>query len=132
MAQPPAWLRHQAVEASARAMVSITWKKVIGSVSMPFVWSRHEQAEQLLLMQPVEQVGRQAALFLDLGRGGGDGGPHDLGAGDHGRIARQLGGSRDQRVQVLLSSGRYQSAVPASSSRSICSFDLPRVSMPKK
>src|SRR4051812_3561651 len=35
MAQPPAWLRHQAVEASARAMVSITWKKVIGSVSMP-------------------------------------------------------------------------------------------------
>src|SRR6185369_7273663 len=35
MAQPPAWLRHQAVEASARAMVSMTWKKVIGSVSMP-------------------------------------------------------------------------------------------------
>src|SRR5690242_20572897 len=35
MAQPPAWLRHQAVEASPRAMVSITWKKVMGSVSMP-------------------------------------------------------------------------------------------------
>src|SRR5216683_2377689 len=36
MAQPPAWLRHQAVEASARAIVSITWKKVRGSVSIPF------------------------------------------------------------------------------------------------
>ena len=36
MAQPPAWLRHQAVEASARAMVSMTWKKVTGSVSIPF------------------------------------------------------------------------------------------------
>src|SRR5947209_6541403 len=35
MAQPPAWLRHQAVEASSRAMVSITWKKVTGSVSIP-------------------------------------------------------------------------------------------------
>src|SRR6476469_103491 len=35
MAQPPAWLRHQAVEASARAIVSITWKNVIGAVSMP-------------------------------------------------------------------------------------------------
>jgi hypothetical protein len=36
MAQPPAWLRHQAVEASPRAIVSITWKKVTGSVSIPF------------------------------------------------------------------------------------------------
>ncbi len=36
MAQPPAWLRHHAVEASARAMVSMTWKKVRGSVSIPF------------------------------------------------------------------------------------------------
>src|SRR6266851_5415278 len=36
MEQPPAWLRHQAVLASARAMVSMTWKKVIGSVSIPF------------------------------------------------------------------------------------------------
>src|ERR1700761_1021762 len=36
MAQPPAWPRHQAVDASARAMVSMTWKNVIGSVSMPF------------------------------------------------------------------------------------------------
>src|SRR5882757_4975299 len=35
MAQPPAWLRHQAVEASSWAMVSITWKKVTGSVSIP-------------------------------------------------------------------------------------------------
>src|ERR1700760_2648419 len=35
MAQPPAWLRHHAVEASACAMVSITWKKVTGSVSIP-------------------------------------------------------------------------------------------------
>src|SRR4051812_675116 len=35
MAQPPAWLRHQAVEASSRAMVSMTWKKVTGSVSIP-------------------------------------------------------------------------------------------------
>src|SRR5476649_446072 len=35
MAQPPAWLRHHAVEPSARAMVSITWKKVTGSVSIP-------------------------------------------------------------------------------------------------
>ena len=35
MAQPPAWLRHQAVEASPRAIVSITWKKVTGSVSIP-------------------------------------------------------------------------------------------------
>ena len=37
MAQPPAWLRHQAVEASALAMVSMTWKKVTGSVSIPSV-----------------------------------------------------------------------------------------------
>ena len=37
MAQPPAWLRHQAVEASALAMVSMTWKKVTGSVSIPLV-----------------------------------------------------------------------------------------------
>src|SRR5476651_1068556 len=36
MAQPPAWLRHQAVEPSARATVSMTWKKVRGSVSIPF------------------------------------------------------------------------------------------------
>src|SRR5258707_10646965 len=36
MEQPPAWLRHQAVLASARAMVSMTWKKVMGSVSIPF------------------------------------------------------------------------------------------------
>src|SRR6202051_2009780 len=36
MAQPPAWLRHQAVDPSARAMVSMTWKKVRGSVSIPF------------------------------------------------------------------------------------------------
>ena len=36
IAQPPAWLRHQAVEASACAIVSITWKKVTGSVSIPF------------------------------------------------------------------------------------------------
>ena len=36
MAQPPAWLRHQAVLASAVAMVSMTWKKVTGSVSSPF------------------------------------------------------------------------------------------------
>lgn len=35
MAQPPAWPRHQAVEASSWAMVSITWKKVTGSVSIP-------------------------------------------------------------------------------------------------
>ena len=35
MAQPPAWLRHHAVDASALAMVSITWKKVTGSVSIP-------------------------------------------------------------------------------------------------
>src|ERR1700712_3962954 len=35
MAQPPAWLRHQAGEASSWAMVSITWKKVTGSVSIP-------------------------------------------------------------------------------------------------
>ena len=128
MAQPPAWLRHQAVEASARAMVSITWKKVIGSVSMPSIGLRHEQAEQLLLMQPVEQGGRQAALFLDLRRRRGDGGPHRFGAGDHGGIARQLGGGRDQRVQAMPS----QSAWRRPSSRSICWFDLPRVSMPKK
>jgi hypothetical protein len=37
MAQPPAWLRHQAVEASPRAMVSMTWKKVTGSVSSPWI-----------------------------------------------------------------------------------------------
>src|SRR5258708_12721968 len=36
MAQPPAWLRHQAVEPSAHATASITWKKVRGSVSIPF------------------------------------------------------------------------------------------------
>src|SRR5476649_2351524 len=36
MAQPPAWLRHHAVEASPLAIVSITWKKVTGSVSIPF------------------------------------------------------------------------------------------------
>src|ERR1700730_13874568 len=36
MEQPLAWLRHQAVLASARAMVSMTWKKVMGSVSIPF------------------------------------------------------------------------------------------------
>src|SRR5258708_6475879 len=36
MEQPPPWLTHHAVEASPRAMVSITWKKVMGSVSMPF------------------------------------------------------------------------------------------------
>src|ERR1700748_3620326 len=36
MEQPLAWLRHQAVLASPRAMVSMTWKKVIGSVSIPF------------------------------------------------------------------------------------------------
>src|SRR5258708_40082344 len=36
MEQPLAWLRHHAVLASARAMVSMTWKKVMGSVSIPF------------------------------------------------------------------------------------------------
>src|SRR5216683_3049100 len=36
MEQPLAWLRHQAVLASPRAIVSITWKRVTGSVSSPF------------------------------------------------------------------------------------------------
>src|SRR5262249_8469507 len=33
--QPLAWLRHQAVLASALAIASMTWKKETGSVSMP-------------------------------------------------------------------------------------------------
>jgi hypothetical protein len=66
IAQPPAWLRHQTVEVSAWAMVSITWRKVRGSVSMPFDAHGQQRAEQSRLMELVEQGRRQPARVLDL------------------------------------------------------------------
>ncbi len=73
MAQPPAWLRHHAVEASPRAIVSITWKKVEGIGLDPVRRARQQQAEQPRLVELVEQRGRQPARLLDLVRSGLDG-----------------------------------------------------------
>ena len=95
--------------------------------------ARQQQAEQPRLVQLVEQRRRQPALVLDLVRRRRDGGPHRLGAGDHGRIAGKIGRSRDQRVQDhALPNRRASVGAPAASSLSICSIDLPLVSMPRK
>ena len=103
MAQPPAWLRHQAVEASARAMVSITWKKVIGiGLDARSSGAACSRRNSCCLMQLVEQRRRQAAAGpRSRSTAAATAGRSGLGAGDHGRIAGQLGGSRDQRVQAF-------------------------------
>ena len=132
MAQPPAWLRHQAVEASARAMVSITWKKVTGSVSIPSDERGSSRRNSRASCSLSSRAGGSRRVLLDLVRGGRDRRPHGLGARDHGRVARKIGGSRDQRVQGHASLERSVQSGRAASSLSICSIDLPLVSMPKK
>src|SRR5436190_1292875 len=101
----------------------------------PVGGARQQQTKQLRLMELVEQIGRQPARALDLVRGGADGSPDGLRAGDHGLISRKVGKSRDHRIQ------RYacrtvgvavDKSSPSANSLSICSIDLPRVSIPRK
>lgn len=94
---------------------------------------RQQQAEQPRLMQPVEQVGWQAARHLDIVGGGCNRVPDRLGASDHVAVARKVGGSH---AHIRLPQARRivadaATSAVALSSLSICSIDLPRVSSPK-
>ncbi|MGY3698485.1 thiamine monophosphate kinase [Bradyrhizobium sp. USDA 3240] len=84
-------------------------------------------------MQPVEQIGRQAAGHLNRVGGGRNRLPDRLRAGDHVAITGKIGRSH---AHVSLPQARRMVAEAATSavalsSLSICSIDLPRVSSPK-
>ena len=128
MAQPPAWLRHQAVLASPLEIASITWKKVIGSVSRPSKErgsSRRKSRASCSLSSSAGGSRRFSSIS-------------SAAASTIGRIAsaREITAGSPARSaedgisvsKTILSLG--QSA--AANSRSICSSDLPLVSSPKK
>ncbi len=112
-----------------------------------------QQPEQPRLMELVEQCWRQPPRALDLARRRANGGTDVRGARDHGGIAGKIGQRRGRRVREWLFCHRIDghggdhfardyarrttgiaSGMPAvaASSRSICSIDLPLVSMPRK
>ena len=64
--------------------------------------ARHQQAEQPRLVQLVQKGVWQAALFLDLVRGGLDDRPQRFGAGNDGGIACEVDGRRNERFQCFL------------------------------
>ena len=102
MEQPPAWLRHQAVEASALAMVSMTWKKVTGSVSMPLdergISRRNSRASCSLSRRA---GGRRRFSSISSAAASTIGRSASARAIDGG-IACEVGGRRDERFQCFL------------------------------